>query len=292
VYARGRAALDAPEQVLLDLERARARPRLLRRGRARGEPRRPLLAYAEDTVGRRQYTLRFKDLATGELLPDVIENVEEAVAWAADSAPCSTSRRTRRRCSAAGCASTCSAPIPRRPLVYEEPDDASTLGVSRSKDGRYICSSAREHVSSEQRFADAAIRARVPRDLPAARARTTSTRPSTSTGAGSSAATGRRPISASWRRAGGGRTARSWRELVAHRDDAFMHDFQRVHRVPRDRGALRRPAQGAHPAGRAARTSTSRRTSRPTSWARRQRGGRTATRCATPTRRSPRRHDL
>ena len=34
---------------------------------------------------RRQYTLRFKDLASGELLPDVIENVEPAVAWAADS---------------------------------------------------------------------------------------------------------------------------------------------------------------------------------------------------------------
>ena len=44
-----------------------------------------LLAYAEDTIGRRQYTLRFKDLATGRTLPDAIPNVEAAVAWAADS---------------------------------------------------------------------------------------------------------------------------------------------------------------------------------------------------------------
>ena len=34
-----------------------------------------LLAWAEDDVGRRQYTLRFKDLATGEVLADAITGV-------------------------------------------------------------------------------------------------------------------------------------------------------------------------------------------------------------------------
>ena len=44
-----------------------------------------LLAYTEDVVGRRQHTLRFKSLATGQLLPDAVPNVEEAMAWAADN---------------------------------------------------------------------------------------------------------------------------------------------------------------------------------------------------------------
>jgi len=44
-----------------------------------------LLAYVEDTVGRRQYTLRFRDLDTGETLPDKVENVESSLAWAADN---------------------------------------------------------------------------------------------------------------------------------------------------------------------------------------------------------------
>ncbi len=44
-----------------------------------------LLAWVEDTVGRRQFTLRFKDLATGETLPDRIENVSTSIAWTADS---------------------------------------------------------------------------------------------------------------------------------------------------------------------------------------------------------------
>ena len=43
-----------------------------------------LMAYSEDTVSRRQYTLRFKDLQTGEHLDDVIEDVS-AVVWANDN---------------------------------------------------------------------------------------------------------------------------------------------------------------------------------------------------------------
>ena len=44
-----------------------------------------LLVYAEDTLSRRIYTLRFKDLTTGELLPDVIGNTAGNVVWAADN---------------------------------------------------------------------------------------------------------------------------------------------------------------------------------------------------------------
>ena len=96
-----------------------------------------LLAYAEDTVGRRQYTLRFKDLATGELLPDVIPNVEAGVAWAADSRTVLyiekdpqtlLGNRVRRHVLGTDPATD--------PLVYEEPDESFYLDVSRSKDGR------------------------------------------------------------------------------------------------------------------------------------------------------------
>ena len=44
-----------------------------------------LLAWAEDTVGRRQFTLRVKNLATGKVLSDPIANVEADIVWAADN---------------------------------------------------------------------------------------------------------------------------------------------------------------------------------------------------------------
>ncbi len=45
-------------------------------------PNEQLLAYAEDTVGRRQFTIHVKDLASGKVLPDQIENTPAAMAWA------------------------------------------------------------------------------------------------------------------------------------------------------------------------------------------------------------------
>src|SRR2546427_933978 len=44
-----------------------------------------LLAWADDDVGRRQYTIRFKDLATGKVLPDVITGSSGDLVWADDN---------------------------------------------------------------------------------------------------------------------------------------------------------------------------------------------------------------
>ena len=44
-----------------------------------------LVAYAEDAQGRRIYTIRFKNLATGETLPDVIPDVTSNMTWANDN---------------------------------------------------------------------------------------------------------------------------------------------------------------------------------------------------------------
>src|SRR3546814_6328032 len=44
-----------------------------------------LLAWAEDDVGRRQYTIRFRNLDTGEACPDVITGVSPNLVWADDN---------------------------------------------------------------------------------------------------------------------------------------------------------------------------------------------------------------
>ena len=85
VYARKAGSLEAPEQVLLDLDELARGHDYYDVAELEVSPDNRLLAYAEDTVGRRQYTLRFKDLETGRTLPDAIPNAEAAVAWAADS---------------------------------------------------------------------------------------------------------------------------------------------------------------------------------------------------------------
>nr|WP_231613192.1 S9 family peptidase [Pseudoalteromonas sp. SWXJZ94C] len=44
-----------------------------------------LMAYSEDTEGRRIYTVHFKNLETGEMLSDVLENTEGQIVWANDN---------------------------------------------------------------------------------------------------------------------------------------------------------------------------------------------------------------
>jgi len=92
IYARRRArpaeeakTYDAsvPEDVMLDVNALAKGHDFYQVGTMDVSPSQRMLAYAEDTIGRRQYTLRVKNLETGETLADLIPNVSDAV-WAAD----------------------------------------------------------------------------------------------------------------------------------------------------------------------------------------------------------------
>ena len=85
VLARKAGALSAGEQVMLD-EPAMAKGHgFFAVADWTVSPNNHLLAYAEDTVGRRQYALEVKDLATGTTLRDAVANVEPNLAWADDN---------------------------------------------------------------------------------------------------------------------------------------------------------------------------------------------------------------
>src|SRR5262245_21393589 len=84
VYARKPGTLEAAEQVMLDANVLSEGHGFYQVGALAVAQDDRRLAWAEDTVGRRQYTLRFKDLETGEILPDRVENVEPDFAWTAD----------------------------------------------------------------------------------------------------------------------------------------------------------------------------------------------------------------
>src|SRR5690606_18843155 len=44
-----------------------------------------ILAYGEDTLSRRIYTIRFKNLTTGEYLTDILEGTTGSIAWTKDN---------------------------------------------------------------------------------------------------------------------------------------------------------------------------------------------------------------
>ncbi len=85
VHIRKRGGESGQEEVLLDVNEL-AKPFSYYDVSTREvSPNNELLVYAEDTLSRRIYTLRFKNLTTGEMLDDRLENTAGNVVWAADN---------------------------------------------------------------------------------------------------------------------------------------------------------------------------------------------------------------
>ncbi len=84
IHARRKGSMDAPEEILLDGNAMAEGHAFFQIGDYGVSDDNRLLAWMEDTVGRRQFTLRVRDIEGGEILLDGIERVS-SFAWAADN---------------------------------------------------------------------------------------------------------------------------------------------------------------------------------------------------------------
>ncbi|MGH9380004.1 MAG: S9 family peptidase [Thermoanaerobaculia bacterium] len=85
IYCRKKGSLEAAEELLLDVNALAEGHEYFRLGALGTSPDHRLLAYSTDITGAEVYELVVKDLRTGELLPDHIQNTYYGVAWAADN---------------------------------------------------------------------------------------------------------------------------------------------------------------------------------------------------------------
>jgi oligopeptidase B len=157
VAARRKGGMDAPEEVLLDQNAMAAGHAYFQVGEAEVSQDNRLLAWADDSVGRRQYSLRIKDLATGKILDDVVPNIEPNLVWADDNRtvfyiekdPVTLlSKRVK--------AHVLGTPAAQDRLVYEEADDSFYMRINRTRSDRYICITVDSTVSTEMRCTPAA----------------------------------------------------------------------------------------------------------------------------------------
>ncbi|MGQ0383508.1 MAG: S9 family peptidase [Gammaproteobacteria bacterium] len=226
IYARKAGTLEAPELVMLDGNQLAEGHDFHQVGALAVAPDNRLLAWAEDTVGRRQFVVRFKNLETGELLPDRIENVDPYLAWTADSGSIlyvekhpETLRGWRVRRHVLGTDPAQDA------FLFEQEDESFYTSVGKSKDEKYLLITSTSTVSTEYRYADAAD--------PALEFRVFLSRERDHE-YHADHFDGRWVIRTNWQApnfrlmeatVGEEGDRANWRELVAHRDDAFIHGF-------------------------------------------------------------------
>ena len=154
------------EQVLLD-ENARAEGEAYYAQQGFNvSPDGKLLAFGEDRVSRRQYVARVRDLETGELLPDRIEDTTGSYVFSRDGGTLFYVKREagtlrahqvwRHRLGTSAADDT---------LVYEEPDDEFFLDIGLSRSEDFVLIGAFQSVTTEWRAVDADAPDTAPRVL-------------------------------------------------------------------------------------------------------------------------------
>ncbi len=153
IQCRKKGSLSAPEEIILDQNALAEGLKFFSVGASVPSDDNNYLAYTTDTTGYRQYTLRIKDLRTGQLLPEKFERVD-GVVWSTDNKTiffvtenAVTKRQDefyRHELGANG---------PDR--LYHEADELYDISVDRSRDRAFIFLNSESKLSTEVRFMEA-----------------------------------------------------------------------------------------------------------------------------------------
>ncbi|MEQ8549735.1 MAG: S9 family peptidase [Cyclobacteriaceae bacterium] len=139
IYCRKKGSLEADEEVLINVNELAEGHDYYAAGGLNVSPDNKILAFAEDTLSRRIYKMRFKNLETGEMFADEIENTTGGGAWANDNKMFFYTTKNK--------VSLLSEKVHRHKLgtkasedvmVYHEKDPTFYIGVTKSKSDDYV----------------------------------------------------------------------------------------------------------------------------------------------------------
>ncbi|HMP13684.1 MAG TPA: S9 family peptidase [Saprospiraceae bacterium] len=85
IYSRKKGKLEAAEEIMLNVNELAKPYDYYNVAGLSVSPDNKIIAYGEDTLSRRIYTIRFKNLETGAMLPDQVPSVQGDIAWANDN---------------------------------------------------------------------------------------------------------------------------------------------------------------------------------------------------------------
>lgn len=164
IYVRSLIQPGAQTQVMLDVNTLSIGHDYYHVGNWSVSPNNQVLAFAEDTVGRRQYTIRFKNLANGEYLPDKIEGAGSDLAWANDNRTLFYVHKDPETLRSYEVFShQLGTPVASDRLVYREQDPAWRLSVYATRENDYVVIEMQSTDSTEIRLVDASQPAAAPK---------------------------------------------------------------------------------------------------------------------------------
>jgi oligopeptidase B len=156
IYCRKKGDMNASEEVMFNVNEMAKGFDYYQLSGVRVAPDNVTAMFFVDTVGRRQYTMQFKNLATGEIYGDNIFPCNGSAAWANDNKTVfyaindpQTLRSFKVMRHTMGAAQSTDA------LAFHETDETYAVGVGKSKSKKFIYLSTSTTLADEWQYLDA-----------------------------------------------------------------------------------------------------------------------------------------
>ena len=152
MYCRKEGNMEAEEEVMLDVNELAKEHSYYDVGGLKVRPDKKMIAFSEDTLSRRIYTIRFKDLETGEIMEERIPNTSGNFVWANDNQTGFYSVKDESLRSYKIFRHRLGTDASEDVEVYHEADETFSTFVYRSKSKKYIIIGSGSTLSDEYRI--------------------------------------------------------------------------------------------------------------------------------------------
>lgn len=157
IQCRRKGSMDASEEIMLDVNAMARGYAYFAVGGGSVSPDTKILAYAVDTVSRRNYSIYFKNMETGEMLPDIVPMATGSVVWANDNKTIFYVQRNELTLrSERVMRHILGTPVSEDKVVYYEEDETFSVYAGKTKSGRYLLIGSSSTLTTEFRYLDAA----------------------------------------------------------------------------------------------------------------------------------------
>lgn len=152
IYSRKKENLEANEQIIFDVNELAKPYNYYQFTGLNVSENNELAAFGQDTLSRRIYSIQIKNLKTGEILPDKIENTTGGSVWANDNKTLYYTRRGDDLRPYQIWKHTLGTSQTEDELVFEETDSTFRTFVYKSKSRKFIIIGSYSTVADEYRF--------------------------------------------------------------------------------------------------------------------------------------------
>ena len=156
IYSRKKESLKSKEEIIFNVNEMAKGSDYYKLSGLTVSPNNQLASFGVDKVSRRQYTLQFKNLVTGEIYPDKIENTNGSAVWSSDNKTVFYTKNdpvTLR--SDKIYQHVLGTDVAEDKLIYHEKDDTFNTYVGKTKSDKYIMIVSFSTLSTEFRFIEA-----------------------------------------------------------------------------------------------------------------------------------------